>query len=751
MAEGGVRSDQRTRLRRTASRFRLEPAGLIRDVAARLDLARLSLGATLEREIEDGRGFLWLPVLFGIGVLVYFALPREPAFAAMALIAVALTAGAIVSRRLVLAFRVLVCAAAIAIGATAAKLRTDLVAEPRLEREVTADITGWIAEEGATPRGGARLVLRVQSIAGVKPDHLPLLARITVRPGTSVFAVGDAVAMRVRLRPPSGPAMPGGYAFARAAYYERLGAVGFAYGPPRRADLGSAPWSVRVWRPLEELRDLIRIRIEAALPGDNGRIAAALIMGDQGGISGKTQDAMRASGLGHVLSISGLHMALIAGSAFWAIRALLALFPSLALRRPIKKWAAVGGLLVATIYLGISGGGVATERAYVMLSVMLVAILLDRRALTLRNVAIAALLVLVFAPENLLSVSFQMSFAATAALVSAYEALARHEDRRASLADPFMSGFGGRAWRWGFGLFLTSLIAGIATTPFAAFHFQRTAPLSLVANLAAMPVVGIVVMPMALLAVLVMPLGLESLPLAVMDWGLDWMNFVAARTAAWSEGMGDVRAAPVAALLLVVAGFLWLTLWRERWRLAGIVPIVAAIPVALIAPVPDILVSDSGRAVAVRGEDGKLRVAGGKDESFVVETWLRADADGRDPKAAGLDDGVRCDALGCIVTGAGGTRVSLVLKPEAFAEDCILASVVVSRFAAPEGCAAEATVIDRDPLRKYGAQALYRAKSDGKAADGPDDLPAGKAHFETTTAWPAVHRPWMPGGGEAAQ
>jgi competence protein ComEC len=283
-------------------------------------------------------------------------------------------------------------------------------------------------------------------------------------------------------------------------------------------------------------------------------------------------------------------------------------------------------------------------------------------------------------------------------------------------------------WTCASALVLTSLIAGLATTPFAAYHFQRMAPLSLFANLAAMPAVGLLVMPAALFSVILMPFGLEIVPLTVMNWGLDWMVLVARKAAEWSEGVGGVRAAPVGALVLLVVGFLWLTLWRERWRLIGIAPILAAVPLALSSPAPDILVAESGEAMAVRGADGRLHSAGGRHASFEVENWLRADADTRDPKAAGLSDGVRCDAWGCIAHLADGRLVALVLKPDAFAEDCLRAAVVVSRFAAPAGCAAEAVTIDRERLARRGAHALYREGGT----------------FRVRAAYPEMHRPYMP-------
>ncbi|HMN87954.1 MAG TPA: ComEC/Rec2 family competence protein, partial [Bauldia sp.] len=465
---------------RRAAGFRLATAGRRLRLAATADRLVLPVSATLDRELDAGRGFLWLPVAFGAGIVVYFALPREPSAIALVGLAAILAASAWQVRRRAAAFRILVILAALAAGTTVMKLRTEALAAPVLPREMTAAVQGFVAGMEAA-RGGARLLLRVASIEGLPPAATPRTVRVTVRTREEGLAVGDALSLRARLSPPSGPVIPGGYDFGRAAFYDGIGAIGFAYGAPQPVDLGPAPLGIRLLAPVSDLRAGIRARVLAALPGDNGEIAAALIMGDQGGISERAQEAMRASGLGHVLSISGLHMALVAGSAFWLIRALLALAPGLALRRPIKKWAAAGALAVASFYLLISGGGVATERAYVMFAVMLLAVLLGRRAVTLRNVAIAALVVLVLEPESVLSASFQMSFAATVALVSGYEAISRLRDRRLDLAEHDAPGLSGRALAWMGGLFLTSLIAGLATTPFGAYHFQRLAPLSLLA------------------------------------------------------------------------------------------------------------------------------------------------------------------------------------------------------------------------------------------------------------------------------
>lgn len=702
--------------------------GRLHVLGARVARLAASLSTVFEREMEAARGFLWLPVVFAVGILTYFALPQEPWLRALAALTSALAAAAWLARANAGAFRLIVVLAAISAGLLAAKIRTDIAAAPVLPRGMTVTVTGWIAKAEETSRGGKRVRINIAAIEGFSAEETPANVRVTIRSGADALKVGDAITVLVNLGPPGGPVMPGGYDFSLFPFYERIGGVGFAYGAASPAEIGPPPLSVAFRMPLENLRDDIRRRIEAALPGDYGAIAAALVMGDQRGIAESTHEAMRASGLGHILSISGLHMALVAGSVFLLLRALLALSPTLALNYPIKKWAAAGAFLVATVYLGISGAEVATVRSYIMFAIMLAAVMLDRRALTLRNVALAAFVILVFSPESLLSISFQMSFAATIALIATYEALSARADRRLALTDAKDRAWAARAWAAVATLFLTSLVAGLVTAPFGAFYFQRVAPLTIVANMAVAPAVGLVVMPMVLASVLFMPFGLEALPLWVMQWGLWWMVTVAEVTAGWSEGWGGVRALPAASLVLAIAGLLWLALWRERWRLWGVVPIALAIPLAIAAPRPALLVDEDASAVAIRGDDGRLSILGGRGASFEVENWLRADADDRAPDAPDIHAGTACDPLGCIGQAAGIGMVAFVTRREAFVEDCRLAEVVVSRLPAPPDCALHALVIDREQLDRRGAHALY----------------ANDTAIRITTAYPEIRRPFMP-------
>jgi competence protein ComEC len=473
------------------------------------------------------------------------------------------------------------------------------------------------------------------------------------------------------------------------------------------------------------LRDAIDARIRAVLPGDEGSIAAMLINGRRDAIDPHLYDAMFVSGIGHVLSISGYHMAVVAGAMFFIIRAFLALIPGLADRAPIKKWAALAALVVTAFYLLLSGNQVATQRSFIMIAVVLVGVLFDRPTVTMRTLTVAALLVLIFAPEAVVHPSFQMSFAATLALIAGYE---KGAVKLRAGAD---SSFGARAALWGVneivGLTLASLLAGLATTPYAAYHFHRIAPYGVLANLLAMPVVSAWVMPMGILGVIAMPFGFDAECWRQMGYGIEWMDAVALWVASLPGAFGRVTSFGTGPLLLSTAALLVMGLLKTPLRWSGLLLVVAAIVWAARIPVPDVLVANDGRTFAVRGADGKLAFHHTGGDTFAIREWLAGDADGRDVKDPGLGQGITCDPSGCVGKLADGARVAYALTPDAFTDDCRDAVLVVAARSAPPDCAA--TVVGRDLWRTQGALALRRTAS-GFAIE-----PTRAASFD---------RPWSP-------
>jgi len=484
---------------------------------------------------------------------------------------------------------------------------------------------------------------------------------------------------------------------------------------------------------MQGLRDAIDDRIRTVLEGDKRAIATALLTGRRDAITTPVNDAMFISGLGHVLSISGYHMAVVAGVVFFTVRALLALFPVLTVGYPIKKWAAAAALAAAAFYLLLSGNDVATQRSFFMTAVVLIAVLVDRRAVTFRTLAVAAMIVLTLAPEALVHPSFQMSFAATLGLVALIQiGMPRLFASPDNSVTAKVALWGGREIMT---LTLASLVAGLATTPYAAFHFHRVTPYGLLANLAAMPVVSVVVMPAGLLGLLAMPFGLDGVFWWLMGLGIDWMIVVTKWVAALPGAIGRMAAFGIGPLIAASVGIVLLGMLRTPLRWSGAIVLALSVVWALAVPQPDILISGDGHNVGVRGKDGRLHLMRTAKDAFLLKEWLAADADDRLPTDASLPGGISCDEAGCVAQMAGGGLVTLALRPEALTDDCERAALVVTTRQASPDCAA--AVIDPERLRRQGAMALRRT-GDGFSIDAVK--PKG------------IDRPWSPavaGDGEA--
>jgi competence protein ComEC len=518
---------------------------------------------------ERERWLLWAPVAFGIGVGVYFGLPWEPPAMTGVFI---LAAAGLVSWRLRASLVLALVLLGIAFGAAgfaAAQLRTQLAAAPVLEKPYgPAGVTGRVVRVELRP-DGPRVTLERVSLNRIDAAATPALVRIKLHRG-DIVDIGDRIDVFAKLSPPSAPAAPGAYDFQRRSWFQGLGAVGFAMGRvrPAKAGGGEEGWSPMMF--MAALRLHMTERIRTALPGESGAIAAALMTGDRSAISRESLNSMRDSGLAHLLAISGLHLGLVAATLFFGLRALLALSERLTLRHPIKKWAAVAAMAGSFAYLLLAGATVPTQRAFVMTGLVLLAVLLDRQAISMRLVAWAAIIILATAPESMLGASFQMSFAAVVALVAFYEA---SRDRFRAVRTAAGQGFTARIALYAGGVATTTIIASFATGLIALHHFGRIAVYGLPANMLAVPLTALWIMPWAVIAAVLMPLGLDGLPLTLMGWGIDGLLWVAGGISGWPGAVRPVAALPVSGLVLVALGGLWLCLWRRRWRYASRVPI----------------------------------------------------------------------------------------------------------------------------------------------------------------------------------
>lgn len=674
-----------------------------RDVRAVASPARVVDWLRSQVLAERARWALWLPVALGAGIGGYFALPTEPpVWLGTASVAFALLVSVAGRLRTEVLMPALVLAV-VSGGFAAAQLRTQIVAAPILaEEHGPAAVVGQVLAVEPRERGD-RLLLARPEVEGLPVRLTPERARVAVAAGAPDIRAGDRVRLRAVLRPPPEPAAPGAFDFARRAYFERLGAVGFALGQVER--LRSAP--VRGWEIWwTQLRGAIAVRVRETIGGSGGAVAAALMAGERGAIPDEVMAAMRDAGLAHLLAISGLHVGLVAGLVFFAMRTVLALVPYVALRWAIKKWAALAAALAAGAYLFLVGATIPTQRAFLMVSMMLLATALDRTAITMRLVAWAAVAVLLLQPESLTNVSFQMSFAATMGLVACYESL-----RARGWTFAGERGLPRRVALYFAGVALTSVVAIAATAPFAIYHFNRVALYGLAANLIAVPLTAVVIMPLALTAFVLMPLGVERPVLVAMGWGIDAVVAAAKTVADWPGAIATLPSPPTAGLLAVILGTLWLCIWMRPWRWFGLLPIALGIATLLFARTPDILISADARLMAVRGADGGLWLSSGRRARFTADVWMRRagqgdvrtfPGDGEAAPAARL----RCDPLGCIQKREDHV-VALVRDGRALVEDCRKATVLVSTIpVARSDCAGPLVLIDRFDLWRNGSHAV---------------------------------------------
>jgi competence protein ComEC len=657
------------------------------------------LSDCLAAELEERRGFLWLAVCFGIGPLVYFALPREPEPLAIGIVLAGLFLLFVAGRERVGIRRSALCALAVAAGVGTAQFRVASLSGPQIESPFATEVEGRVIRREERVERRPRIVLDKVRI-GIGDREVPRRIRLSLSEGAELPPVGARIGLKARLMPVPGPAVPGGYDPRRAAFFEGIGGGGFSLGgwqtieppPPRTLALLT-----------ERVRQAAVARIRALEPGTSGAVAAALLVGERSGLPEAVNESLRLSGLAHILSISGLHMMLIAGAAFFSLRAIFATSTRLALSMPIRKWSAIGAILVATIYLGLSGGSVATVRAYVMAVIVFAAILVDRPPISMRNLALAAFVVLALEPESVAEPGFQMSFAAVAGLVAAWEAWSGRTRLELGEATLFP---GQRIVIWVaaaiFGVMLTTLVASFATAPYGAYHFERVATYSLLGNLVAMPLVSAIIMPAALATLVAMPLGLEAWPLWTMARGIDMLIAASDAIAALPGADTTPPPLPAASLLIMTAGLLWLCLWRRRWRLFGIAAIAGGLASApILYAAPDLLVSADGVVTAVRGDDGRLRASGSKSGSYVLDQVFEKEREAADGE---IRDGVMCDDLGCILPGRGGVTVAHVRDQAALLEDCERAAIIVATVHVEKKCSAS-LIIDAQALRTFGSHA----------------------------------------------
>ncbi len=639
---------------------------------------------------ERGRFILFLPVFMAAGILAYFGAKSEPAaFEALAPAAVSVLALAGVWRWPLLRAACLALVFA-TLGFADGWLESWNAAPWEDLPRGAAVITGRVALAETLPKG-RRVTLALPSLDGAEPLGRALRIRLRStdeRP----LAVGDIVSVRALVRAPSPPDVPGGWDTQREAFFAGIGGYGFAIGPSQMVSAAPKRW----W---QGVRQAAAGRILAALPGARGAVAATLLTGFGSAIPATDRAAFQDSGLAHLLAVAGLHIGIVMGLVFGVCRVLLAACEYTALHWPTRRIAALAALAAGGAYLALTGTHLPILRSFAMAGLFTLGVLTGRRALSLRSLAFAALLVMVWSPSELVGVSFQMSFAAVLGLIACAEVAAPAMARLRSL--PW---FGVPAL-YVAGLVLTSLVAGTASLPFAAYHFGRAALYYLPANMLAVPLTAFWVMPWGLGALLLMPVGLEHLALAPMGLGIDGLLRIAHTVAAWPGAAQNVAQIPPAALALAAGGMVWLGLWRTRLRLFGAPVLLAGLVWPLFSLPPDIVVGPQSEVIAARVGEAVFLEHARRSTAIELEAPARAWGVPQvvDFPAVGeaSSGAVVCDALSCRINIRG---VSAVLVRNAGVLPCgprLLVSAETLRHVC-DGTA----LADRALARRVGAIAI---------------------------------------------
>lgn len=647
--------------------------------------------------------FLWVPVFFACGIALYFSLPFEPPQILaifgfiFPLVLYNFTNRYSFAKYILLAL--IICTS----GFLSAKIRTDAVSTTVLKEKIySADLTGTVLSIEKTDKGGgSRVILGNISLASLNENETPEKVRIRFRKDDNL-KVGQIIHVKAGLNPPADPVIPGGFDFRRYLFFQNIGSVGFAYS--EASIIQDAPPS---FFNIESIRFGISNILHASLSERTAGIASALIVGQKQAIEEKDQQTLRDAGLAHMLAISGLHVGIFSGTLFFILRLCLACVPNMALRYPIKKIAAVFALIGAMFYMMLAGTTVPTQRAVLMISIVFLAIIIDRSPISLRLVAFAALVVLLVKPESLLSVSFQMSFAAVTCLIYFYDVTRSFWTNlytNASITKKAMMYF--------LAICVTTIIASIATAPFALYHFGQVSFMGSVANLVAVPLLSFVIMPFALLSLILMPMGLSYIPIQIMGWGIDAMLDIAYWAASLPNAVILTPLWPFYAFTMLILSCLFMMIWTGKGKLLGL-PILG---IAMIGTntniMPDILVSDSHKLFSFRTAPNHIYVSTFRTDKFVRENWQSLY--GLPEKSAYLlpykgdinkTNMPQCGEHGCRLQ-IKNKNVSFVRSPYIQEQECQWADIMISVDPIKDQSCEAAYIIDKFDTWKHGSTSL---------------------------------------------
>jgi competence protein ComEC len=652
-------------------------------------------------EEQLGATVLWAPVALTFGIWTYFALPQEPGLSLTGFIMLLATILFWIARARMgmLLFAILLS------GFVLAKFRTEMIATPLL-KATTGEIivSGIVRDVDRALERRRTIIFQPNEIEGLTTAQLPRRLRLSNSIKNGEPEIGERVAFKARLSPISSPVMPGGFDYGRQLYFEGIGGTGRITSKIKI--IGRAA-SASLWfnGALHDLRELIGEKIRRYLDGPIGSLSEAMITGERASIPKEINKSMQISGLAHILSISGLHMSLAAGGVFWTVRAFFALFPALALRRPIKKWAAGAALLFGFIYMLLAGSQAATQRSYIMLAVVFLAIIVDRPAISLRNLALAALFILILQPESAVQASFQMSFMAVMGLAAFFEYWNAPNSERDYRIESKGMYYARKFYTVALASILTTLIAGGFSSIPAAYHFGRLAPYGVLANGLALPVMSFMVMPFALISVILMPFGLEAWPLAVLGKGLEIVISI-------SDGVADLPGAqrvipqlPLASAIVLALGAAILCLSVRQAKYAGCALLFSGFIMAQFSAFPDILIERTAANVAYRDSKGELVFANPDKGRFAAEKWLQANGEETEFKDAVKRAGWACVGRTCRGE-INGKVIGYFMDGEGAAPSCDGLDIIIAAYPLRGACNFVPMRIDRFDVWRMGSHAI---------------------------------------------
>ncbi len=684
------------------------------------------------RHNEKYNLILWFPVCQCVGILTYFSLSFEPSCTFTISIFLLLLPTLILIAILYRKYAIL-CIALIAvlIGFTASKLRTALVDAQILDKErYVKDIVATVKD--INDRGSYKQFLlsitkpstipesssvipvppfvipapssvipaldtgiqkkKIWSRAGMTPDRALDNIRISVRTKVEKgIKIGDQVKLSAKLFPPKIAPSEYAYDFARIAYYQKISATGFATS---KIALYKKTEARKFQEYIESFRQYIYENLQQNIKKPHADILSALLIGKKDGVDQKTMDAIRDSGIAHLFAISGLHLSFVAGLFFIVFRNLFAISETLTLKYNTKKISAFLTILPTTFYLLITGMQISAQRAYIMVILVLIATMIERKYRGLIAIAFAASVILSVEPEAILKPGFQMSFSAVLALVASYQINA-NKLFKIKIMKYFVS------------IMISSVIASLATVPYTIYNFNYFSISGIITNLVAIPIVTLIIIPLGIIYVLLIPLGIEWIIAPFIEHPIDSILYITNAIASLQYLVIPIRTFPASSIIIITFGLLWLCLWERNWRFFGIFFIVLGICFSTAYKTPDILINADN--VAAKESDNLLYSLTRKNRNFVVKTWAKQNGQNQilnHTKYSNPDKRLKCNDYGCIYNKGNNKLVLLAYKKEDILENCDKVDLIIqlSEF---DYSACNTKIIKHADLETYGTHSVW--------------------------------------------